>query len=64
MIAISMLGLVLNAGFNALRARLLVGFPEKGGWQRLCGPIIALKGKRLPCSPIASKASGSTPSAR
>jgi NitT/TauT family transport system permease protein len=28
-IAISMLGLTLNAGFNALRARLLVGFPEE-----------------------------------
>jgi NitT/TauT family transport system permease protein len=28
-IAISMLGLMLNAGFNALRARLLVGFPEE-----------------------------------
>jgi hypothetical protein len=23
-----MLGLLLNAGFNALRARLLAGFPE------------------------------------
>ena len=30
LIAISMLGLLLNAGFNALRARLLVGFPEEG----------------------------------
>ncbi|MFZ5692303.1 MAG: ABC transporter permease [Pseudomonadota bacterium] len=29
-IAISALGLVLNAGFNALRARLLRGFPEEG----------------------------------
>jgi len=28
LIAISMLGLLLNAGFNALRARLLAGFPE------------------------------------
>ena len=28
-VAISLLGLVLNAGFNALRARLLVGFPEE-----------------------------------
>lgn len=28
-IAISALGLVLNAAFNALRARLLVGFPEE-----------------------------------
>jgi NitT/TauT family transport system permease protein len=28
-IAISVLGLVLNAGFNALRARLLRGFPEE-----------------------------------
>jgi NitT/TauT family transport system permease protein len=28
LITISMLGLALNAGFNALRARLLVGFPE------------------------------------
>jgi ABC-type nitrate/sulfonate/bicarbonate transport system permease component len=30
LIAISMLGLLLNTGFNALRARLLVGFPEEG----------------------------------
>lgn len=29
LIAISLLGLALNAGFNALRARLLVGFPEE-----------------------------------
>ena len=29
LIAISLLGLTLNAGFNALRARLLVGFPEE-----------------------------------
>ena len=28
LITISILGLILNAGFNALRARLLVGFPE------------------------------------
>jgi NitT/TauT family transport system permease protein len=28
-IAISALGLILNAGFNLLRARLLVGFPEE-----------------------------------
>ena len=28
LITISMLGLALNAGFNALRARLLAGFPE------------------------------------
>jgi hypothetical protein len=28
-IAISVLGLLLNAGFNALRARLLRGFPEE-----------------------------------
>ena len=28
LIAISMLGLALNIGFNALRARLLAGFPE------------------------------------
>ena len=28
-IAISLLGLTLNAAFNALRARLLVGFPER-----------------------------------
>ncbi|MFN3351439.1 ABC transporter permease, partial [Pseudorhodoplanes sp.] len=28
-IAISALGLILNAGFNALRARLLRGFPEE-----------------------------------
>ena len=30
LITISMLGLVLNAGFNALRARLLAGFAEEG----------------------------------
>ena len=30
LITISILGLLLNAGFNALRARLLVGFPEEG----------------------------------
>ena len=30
LIAISMLGLALNAGFNALRAWLLAGFPEEG----------------------------------
>jgi ABC-type nitrate/sulfonate/bicarbonate transport system permease component len=30
-IMISMLGLVLNASFNALSARLLVGFPERPG---------------------------------
>jgi NitT/TauT family transport system permease protein len=30
LITISILGLVLNAGFNALRARLLAGFPEEG----------------------------------
>ena len=30
LITISMLGLILNAGFNALRARLLAGFPEEG----------------------------------
>ena len=41
------LGLLLNAGFNALRARLLAGFRRKAE-----------------CSPTASKASGSTPSAR
>jgi NitT/TauT family transport system permease protein len=29
LIAISMLGLALNVGFNALRARLLAGFPEE-----------------------------------
>jgi ABC-type nitrate/sulfonate/bicarbonate transport system permease component len=29
-IAISLLGLALNAGFNALRRRLLVGYPEEG----------------------------------
>ena len=29
LITISMLGLVLNAGFNALRRRLLIGFPEE-----------------------------------
>jgi len=28
-IAISALGLILNTGFNALRARLLRGFPEE-----------------------------------
>jgi ABC-type nitrate/sulfonate/bicarbonate transport system permease component len=28
-IAISLLGLTLNAGFNALRARLLIGYPEE-----------------------------------
>ena len=28
-IAISLLGLALNAGFNALRARVLIGFPEE-----------------------------------
>jgi ABC-type nitrate/sulfonate/bicarbonate transport system permease component len=28
-IAISLLGLVLNAGFNLLRARLLIGYPEE-----------------------------------
>ncbi len=28
-IAISLLGLALNAGFNALRAQLLIGFPEE-----------------------------------
>jgi ABC-type nitrate/sulfonate/bicarbonate transport system permease component len=28
-IAISALGLILNAGFNLVRARLLVGFPEE-----------------------------------
>jgi hypothetical protein len=28
-IAISLLGLALNAGFSALRARLLIGFPEE-----------------------------------
>jgi ABC-type nitrate/sulfonate/bicarbonate transport system permease component len=30
LITISMLGLALNAGFNALRAWLLAGFPEEG----------------------------------
>jgi ABC-type nitrate/sulfonate/bicarbonate transport system permease component len=30
LIAISILGLILNAAFNALRARLLAGFPESG----------------------------------
>jgi NitT/TauT family transport system permease protein len=30
LITISILGLLLNAGFNALRARLLAGFPEEG----------------------------------
>ena len=29
LITISLLGLLLNAGFNALRARLLIGFPEE-----------------------------------
>jgi NitT/TauT family transport system permease protein len=29
LITISLLGLVLNAGFNALRRRLLIGFPEE-----------------------------------
>jgi hypothetical protein len=28
-IAISLLGLILNAAFNAASARLLVGFPEQ-----------------------------------
>ena len=28
-ITISLLGLLLNLGFNALRARLLIGFPEE-----------------------------------
>ena len=28
-ITISLLGLVLNAAFNALRARILIGFPEE-----------------------------------
>ena len=28
-ITISLLGLALNAGFNALRARLLIGYPEE-----------------------------------
>jgi NitT/TauT family transport system permease protein len=30
LITISILGLLLNAGFNALRRRLLAGFPEEG----------------------------------
>jgi ABC-type nitrate/sulfonate/bicarbonate transport system permease component len=30
LITISLLGLALNAGFNALQARLLIGFPEEG----------------------------------
>ena len=30
LIAISILGLTLNIGFNALRKRLLAGFPEEG----------------------------------
>jgi NitT/TauT family transport system permease protein len=30
LITISLLGLALNAGFNALRRRLLAGFPEEG----------------------------------
>ena len=30
LITISMLGLLLNAAFNALRKRLLVGFPDEG----------------------------------
>jgi len=30
LITISILGLILNAGFNALRKRLLAGFPEEG----------------------------------
>jgi len=30
LITISLLGLVLNAAFNALQARLLIGFPEEG----------------------------------
>ena len=29
LIAISMLGLALNVGFNTLRRRLLIGFPEE-----------------------------------
>jgi len=29
LITISLLGLLLNVGFNALRARLLAGFPEE-----------------------------------
>jgi NitT/TauT family transport system permease protein len=29
LITISLLGLALNAGFNALRRRLLIGFPEE-----------------------------------
>ena len=28
-IAISLLGLLLNAGFNVLRGRLLIGYPEE-----------------------------------
>jgi ABC-type nitrate/sulfonate/bicarbonate transport system permease component len=30
LISISLMGLALNAAFNALRARLLRGFPEQG----------------------------------
>jgi NitT/TauT family transport system permease protein len=30
LITISLLGLVLNAAFNALQRRLLIGFPETG----------------------------------
>jgi NitT/TauT family transport system permease protein len=30
LITISLLGLTLNAGFNALQRRLLIGFPEQG----------------------------------
>ena len=30
LITISLLGLALNAGFNALQRRLLIGFPEEG----------------------------------
>jgi NitT/TauT family transport system permease protein len=29
LIAISLLGLALNAAFNALRAQLLIGFPKE-----------------------------------
>ena len=29
LITISLLGLLLNAGFNALRRRMLIGFPEE-----------------------------------
>jgi NitT/TauT family transport system permease protein len=28
-ITVSLLGLALNAGFNSLRARLLIGYPEE-----------------------------------